>query len=1341
MKTTKIRRFKRAVASTLLCGGLIYCVSGYALNISNTPLFLGTGVPPNVFFTLDDSGSMDWEMMFSKHWSANFYDPDFSNGTSNTVPTDNFPASEKRWYGFALNSTETSYSKGTGTTTNSNLFSYYYSDNNIYPVGCQSGGNGAAIFSCNPWTLYKPKAATTSTLVTNEPISTTTPILWDWRIFSSDLNTLYYNPSITYEPWSGINTESAATGCPTPPNACYKAVRSHPQKGATGYATPTPRDLSAKDFYYAVWTNDKGFLNTDTTPKRGSSINARPVQPATVTVLPIPAVSLPAPAPNNLVDLWDTYTLYTVKAGATDQIDVQTFQTNYCPTTPPVPAGSLPPLLWQRCWDKPTSVSHATDNPYRPGRLLVDQIGSTLTLTGFGVQTALGGKTIAEVKQNIANWYQYSRKRQLVARGAIGKVITTFPEFRYGISVFNQFNGSWPTNLFVQMPVNPTPPYDTQNANLISKLYGFKWTSNGTPGPLGLSRAGDYYKGSWPGTTKPTPASPILTAAEGGKCQQNFSLFMTDGFWNDGSSFGKYTGMVDKDQDGLSHTVADVAYYYYTENLVPNWSTKSDWKVPRITLNTPPDIVVAKNADGTDYAYMYPHMTTFTVAFGAEGYLNYPSTKADGWPAEVTTKGAANNLESSTQWGNPTVDQTTPAKIDDLWHAAYNSRGDFFSASNPNELIQGLQSALSAISARTGSSTALSMNSGFVTNNRTATSYIARFNSGDWTGNLLAATINSNGTFNTTAPLWETNKTTSEFAKQSPSSRKIFTRNGATGVEFLWDKLNTTQQGYLNKNSITSIADGKGSARLDFIRGKGVLDVDSSWRLSNNFRIRQTMLGDIINSDPFFVDYGSTSVVYVGANDGMLHTFDASNGKELFAYIPSAVFPNLNALADNGYTHRYYVDGSAVVKDIGTRKILIGTLRGGGQSVFALDVTHPTSFSASDVLWEYSEKDLGYTFSKPIIAQLGSQWTVILGNGYNNTEADGSVGAGTAVLYILNLETGALLKRLDTGKGSTASPNGLATPAVIFDPLNPSVVKYAYAGDLWGNLWKFDLSTGASSASVAYNSSTCTVTSPCKPLFTATSPSTGNPAQPITSRPEVDVHPLDGYLVFFGTGKYIETSDNQNINQPTQTIYAVWDRDNPKISTLLPQTRGHLLQQTILGVVSGSYITSDEPIVWHSDTDPANPTNPSGTPPSDHLGWYVDLTATSGEKQVTNGVLVDKKIIFNTIIPSVDVCDAGGTSNTIILDAKAGGRLKTSPFAGINPVQFDVDGDGKLDDVSVSSKPSVVGILSEPKLVENLETGEQYIVSLGSSGQPASDEVDESQQTIGRQFWRQLPQR
>jgi len=203
----------------------------------------------------------------------------------------------------------------------------------------------------------------------------------------------------------------------------------------------------------------------------------------------------------------------------------------------------------------------------------------------------------------------------------------------------------------------------------------------------------------------------------------------------------------------------------------------------------------------------------------------------------------------------------------------------------------------------------------------------------------------------------------------------------------------------------------------------------------------------------------------------MLHAIDAATGAELFAYIPTAVFKRLNAIPDRNFSYQPTVDGSAVVRKIGNKKILVGTLRGGGQSIFALDVTNPGSFSANDILWEYSDNndilweysdnDLGYTFSKPTIAQMGNgQWAVFIGNGYNNTEDDdlavagaqGASATGNAALYILPLKADLKLDtviKLDTGKGLATStdskPNGLATPAVIFNPVEPKTVLAVYA--------------------------------------------------------------------------------------------------------------------------------------------------------------------------------------------------------------------------------------------------------------------------------------------------------
>jgi type IV pilus assembly protein PilY1 len=662
MKPLMTQHCKLAVAVMLFSSGLApFGLSQAALlDIANIPLFIGsTGVAPNVFITLDDSGSMDWEFTTNKHWQANFYDYAIVNGSldnvrgSSGVPTDNVAGSQKRWYGYGTDSSDSSYAG-----SQSIMFSYYYhTSDNIYAGGssnvCESGdGNGRAIYNCNRnYTLWRPDKRT-------NPVTQQTGILWDWRVFSADLNTLYYSPGASYQPWVGL-TE----------NASYTAARSNPKSnsptaGTDGYTVL--RNLSNEDFYYAVWNDNKGFAGTR--PGRGDNAASDSTSTTDGHMTSVP---------NSYVDLWDNYTLYTVKAGATDTITVQTFKTETCKTETSFPnlttvafnalTGTGLDKNDKRCYYYCTSSTinrtDTCDTPsnfqyrYQKGLLVVSQVGSTTTLTGAGAHSELNGKTIAQVKQNIANWYQYYRKRSFVAKGALAKVITAFPNFRYGISVLNEWSGSWPSKLFIQMPTSATPPFTAHNESLIQKMYGFDWDSNSTPLQSAHYRAGQYFENLLSG--KPTP---ILSAAQGGECQQNFALLTTDGFWNE-----DFTATGNIDGDGYSNTVADVAKYYYSRDLSATLANK--------VITTP-----------FDYAN-HQHMVTFTVGFGVEGNFSYPTTS--GWPDELSAYDGTD--KESADWGNPDASDNSPAKIDDLWHAAYNGRGAFVSARNPDELVEGSQ--------------------------------------------------------------------------------------------------------------------------------------------------------------------------------------------------------------------------------------------------------------------------------------------------------------------------------------------------------------------------------------------------------------------------------------------------------------------------------------------------------------------------------------------------------------------------------------------------------------------------------------------------------------------------
>jgi type IV pilus assembly protein PilY1 len=190
---------------------------------------------------------------------------------------------------------------------------------------------------------------------------------------------------------------------------------------------------------------------------------------------------------------------------------------------------------------------------------------------------------------------------------------------------------------------------------------------------------------------------------------QNYTALITDGYWNDPDSFNAAIG--DSDGDGLGGTIADVADYYYKKDLSP---------LPNAVSTTAFDKAT------------YQHMVTFGVAFGLQGLLSDPDN--DGWP------GNSPGLASSDQWGNPF--NSDPEKIDDLWHAAFNSKGSFTSAKTPQALANALDKELFDINDRTGSAASVSFNSNALSNGSTV--FLAQFALNAATG---AVSTNSKWTF------------------------------------------------------------------------------------------------------------------------------------------------------------------------------------------------------------------------------------------------------------------------------------------------------------------------------------------------------------------------------------------------------------------------------------------------------------------------------------------------------------------------------------------------------------------------------------------------------------------
>ena len=861
---------------------------------------------------------------------------------------------------------------------------------------------------------------------------------------------------------------------------------------------------------------------------------------------------------------------------------------------------------------------------------------------------------------------------------------------------------------------------------------------------------GEYYAGNLTGHNSP---KPIVS-----ECQQNFGLLLTDGYWNGGDPAAV---IGNADGDGHSLTAADVAKYYYQTDL----DTSLANSVPTTAKDT----------------NKQQHMVTFTAAFGVTG--NLTDTDNDGQPNPL--------LAESGDWGDPFND--TPAKIDDLWHAAFNSKGEYISATTPQALVDGFNDAIGDIASRTSSASAVAANS--TTLNAGSALFQALFTSDSWDGDLRKLLVSdgnaSSGVCLNVArgsvcptPAW---KATDRLANQNYSTGRTiisYNKTSKTGITFSFPSSyegitgGTPVTGAMSKSQIEALLVNApfststttlseitanqtfGNDIVDFLRGD-----NSNEGTGQNFRNRQSKLGDIINSAPAFVGaprfrYSDSiesapystfvknnktrqQMIYVGANDGMLHGFDVATGDEKLAFVPSSIYSSLKDLASPSYNHSYLVDGSPVVGDAffsgdsTWRSVLVGGLNGGGRGIYALDVTDPTKFKETEadnlVLWEFTDADssnLGYTFGNPDIVKMNNgQWAAIFGNGYNNT------GAGQAVIFIVDIETGTLIKEITTGDlagtVSVSNPNGISTVTPV-DADGDSIVDYIYGGDLLGNMWKFDVSDSlVSKWDVAYNSGGATKTP--LPIFTAVSPS-GQP-QPITTRPTVTKHPdgsLDGFMVYFGTGKYLETTDSLSTGQETQTFYGVWDKNQSSLTAISKTT--DLLQQTITSEeVVGSFevrITSDSVIDWTS-----------------HLGWYIDLINTEvtspvqtnkGERQVTNPIVRNGRIIFTTLVPSQSTCAFGGSSWLMELDAESGSRLPVPPF--------DLNNDGIIDDQDAflatnndKIPPGGVkfdGIITMPRI---LGGGDIDYKNFGNtSSQNVTTLGEGAGENLGRASWRQI---
>ena len=879
--------------------------------------------------------------------------------------------------------------------------------------------------------------------------------------------------------------------------------------------------------------------------------------------------------------------------------------------------------------------------------------------------------------QNFANWFQYNRTRINATKSIIGSTVNNTDATRTGMRLFN-----YGQRKDVESMSDPV-----KKREMLESLYSINIPQAGTPARRALKYVGDYFDDTG-------SSAPILSATQGGECQQNFNILMSDGFWNgstpsvgneDINGSGPFDGNQTQSNDGgnyadgNSNTLADVAMRDYERDL------RAD-----LANNVP-------TQPGVDEAD-HQHLVTYTIAFGLNGSLD-PTVD--------------DPLAVGFSWPTPVANSETT--VDDMWHAAYNGRGQYLSAGNPQQLLDSLNAAIADIAERTATAAAVSINSAKLTTQSVV--YLAQFNTNRWQGNLFAFKIVDLDTGElSVTPEWDAASVlNSRNIVTNP--RTILTHNGANGVAFQWNNLSGAQQADLKTNSSGGVdPDAIGQARVDYLRGDR-----SDEGTGNFFRERLSLLSDLVNSGPVFVGEPSLNwpdtapfptlaglrysdfkngpaatrdgMVYAGSNGGMMHGFAEADGEEKLAYIANNLFSNgpgegLHYLTEQNYVHRYYNDLTPTVSDVyadlgGGNKwqtVLISGQRGGGRGIFALDVTDPAAFTEANagniVLWEFTnsdDPDLGYTYSRPQIGMTNDgSWVAIFGNGYNDS------GDGEAKLFIVDIAKGADgtwaagdYTEITTNSGTPADRNGLATPALA-DLDGNGTIDRIYAGDLKGQMWAFDLSSSNPTAwGIPGN----------VPLFTT------RDDQPITSKPALAKHPTvsdDGsnapnVMVYFGSGQYLVNGDKTDTDD--NFFYGVWDKGDDDLD------EGDLVQQTYDTNYSERVLTRN-PVDYATGTD---------------HGWFFELP-DSGERSVTNPVVRGSLVFFNSFVPVSDPCSVGGYGYRFAVNLVDGG----SP----DEVAVDSNLDGIIDDNDKANDGSgntetiaairQEGFLPEPVFIEDI---------------------------------------
>jgi len=902
----------------------------------------------------------------------------------------------------------------------------------------------------------------------------------------------------------------------------------------------------------------------------------------------------------------------------------------------------------------------------------------------------------ASERQNFANWYSYYRTRLMASKAGIARAFDTQSEgIRVGYGSLNKGSSSVDGRNTPTIVRGVRSFADDDRDDFFDWLYGVE-ADGPTPLKRALDDAGQYY--SRTDSRGPWSSSPGVSsdAEEMLECRQSFTILMTDGYYNTGGDNEPTTSAVtanidnqngpfhsgpgrtalryealDPFKDSNSGTLADIANYYWKNDLHSG-----------LANNVP----IGTSAINPAF---WQHMVTFGVGLGVTGSVD----------ADDAFGAIANN--DTIPWGDIS---TNPGKIDDLLHAAVNSRGGFFSAADPDTFSEELSDVLFQIVNRVEeSATAAAASSAVLRQDSLA--FSAGYRSTDWSGALQATEILRGGARGQL--IWDAEY---ELEDKGASARDLFTTAGNQAVELKFlNSLSEDQRDALN-TAPSGTLDNLGQSRIDWLRGASPANFRSrSFQPDPVTPSRLRLLGDIIGSNPQFagpVNYGyrrlpgtegssygtyrssagylsRPNVVYVGANDGFLHAFDSLTGEELFGYMPSELLKpgsndsaRINFLMDEEYTHRFYMNGTPTISDAyidgSWRTVLVGAMGVGGRTVFALDISDPENFSASDVLWEFTDPDLGRGVDSPQIVRLPSgEWAAVFGNGYNSDSNESG-------MFVVDLEDGSLIQKVMTGIGSAAAPNGMATPVVLLDQAT-GIATRAYAGDLRGNVWRVNLSN--------FNDAK---------LFTATSPN--GAAQPITVAPQIAEKPNGDpgeLVVVFGTGSYFRVLDSEDTQ--IQSLYGIYDDgSNANLA------RRDLLEQEITSQRSSNFDVESEGVTTTEALDIRVVSDKA--PGTGDDGWLLDLDTSGGERVISRAAFPSgfpvKRVRFSTLIPDNNVCGGGREGYLMDIDLLSGGQT--------DDAVFDLNKDGSFDTGDAAGSDIVNGI-------RGVVSGEQIQVVLDNT--------------------------